>query len=143
MGGVIGKAPISTRFLLGFTAGSGIAFGLPSSIFDEIRDKSIPTIQAVTVEVDPKVHQTKAKVHEKNLRILRESKNFPEKDQNFAYTELKNSYRERMVDMADDEELWVEQQMKSKEENPIVLHEINIEYEAVKRIEQKKKAQNQ
>ena len=140
MGAIFSIAPISTRFLIGFGLGYGVIVKLPEESFITMRKRIFPVIEEVTVHIDSKTH-----TRHNESSIINALKNFESKDEQKIidqdYEELKDAYADRVVDYSDDDENWAAKQEIIKD-GPEKYHDILVEFEAVKRIENKLKENN-
>lgn len=131
MGQVFAKAPTTSYFVVGYCIGFPIMWYAPDSVFARIRNKFIPTFEKFDMRIDPA--QSSMKLDEK--KIVNNLIKLEGKDE--EYDGLRQAYTKRMKDYARNEEDWYNKR-SLKNESEESLKEITEEYEAIKRVHQKK-----
>lgn len=131
MGKVFTKAPITSYFAVGYCIGFPMVWYLPDEAFDKIRNKLFPTFEKFDMHIDPK--QFNNKLDDK--KIVDKLVKLDEKDE--EYDGLRAAYTKRMKEYAKVENEWYDKRSQKKESNED-FKEIAEEYEAIKRVHQKK-----
>ena len=132
MGQSFRKATVTPYFLLGYFIGFPLVTFLPDPYFNKLQRKLFRTFDPAPILINPDEHKRALD----DNKVIEHLIKLSEDDTDDEKIYMKASATERVQDLADREEEWVQ----LREENP--LSETNIEgvvneYEAVKRLNQK------
>jgi hypothetical protein len=131
---VFSRAPVSSRFIFGFTLGLGVSYSAHNDVYQKYRGKLFPVVEIASVIIDPtrqKKNINEAKVLEKLNEIS------DDEDIDYDYEELKESYKKRVRQLADEDEKWY-MTRKAQKKTSKEISEVIVEYEDVKRSEKPK-----
>ncbi|OMJ88780.1 hypothetical protein SteCoe_9246 [Stentor coeruleus] len=129
MGSLFSRAPVSSRFIVGFSLGLGISYSAHNDIYQKYRANFFPIVEVTPITIDPtrqKKNINEAKVLEK-LNEISDDENI-----DYDYEEIKEVYKKRVSQLAKEDEKWYMDRKNQKKPTKDIAQVI-VEYEDVKR----------
>lgn len=134
MGKVYSRAPVSSRFIVGFALGLGLSYSAHNDVYQKYRSSLFPIVEVASITIDPtrqKKNINEAKVLEK-LNEISDDENI-----DYDYEDLKETYKKRVKQLAKEDEKWYMTKKAQKKPTKDVS-EVIVEYEEAKRSDKPK-----